>query len=86
MAKLHKETGMKFIIGVPLNGNRPEFVFAMVAKARDFLPEAAILGFELGNEPAYWDCPGMVSQLYIAVSFGSAKQCHTARCSCASWC
>lgn len=62
MAKLHKDIGMKFIIGLPLNGNNMSLIQGMMAKARDFLPKQAIVAFELGNEPNYWQCPGLVSQ------------------------
>lgn len=52
---------MRFIIGVPLNRNNPGFIHAMIETAKQHLPDEAIIGFELGNEPTYWDCPGLVS-------------------------
>jgi hypothetical protein len=58
MATLHHEIGLRFIIGLPLNNNNEQLMAAMVRKARQVLPAAAIAGFELGNEPMYWEvCP-----------------------------
>jgi hypothetical protein len=58
MATLHREIGLRFIIGLPLNNNNEQLMAAMVRKARQVLPAAAIAGFELGNEPMYWEvCP-----------------------------
>jgi hypothetical protein len=60
MAALHKEKGVRYIIGVPLNGNRFDLINAMIQKAKSSLPKEAILGIELGNEAQYWECPGLV--------------------------
>jgi hypothetical protein len=58
MATLHREIDLRFIIGLPLNNNNELLMAAMVRKARQVLPAAAIAGFELGNEPMYWEvCP-----------------------------
>ncbi|KAF6257825.1 hypothetical protein COO60DRAFT_1701631 [Scenedesmus sp. NREL 46B-D3] len=58
MATLHRNTGLRFIIGLPLNNHNEQLMAAMVRKARQVLPAAAIAGFELGNEPMYWEvCP-----------------------------
>jgi hypothetical protein len=58
MSTLHRELGLRFIIGLPLNNNNEQLMAAMVRKARQVLPAAAIAGFELGNEPMYWEvCP-----------------------------
>uniref|UniRef100_A0A383WPH3 Glycoside hydrolase family 79 protein n=1 Tax=Tetradesmus obliquus TaxID=3088 RepID=A0A383WPH3_TETOB len=58
MATLHQAIGLRFIIGLPLNNNNEQLMAAMIRKARQVLPAAAIAGFELGNEPMYWEvCP-----------------------------
>jgi hypothetical protein len=58
MATLHRNIGLRFIIGLPLNNNNEQLMAAMIRKARQVLPAAAIAGFELGNEPMCWEvCP-----------------------------
>ncbi|WIA36716.1 hypothetical protein OEZ86_007990 [Tetradesmus obliquus] len=58
MATLHQSIGLRFIVGLPLNNNNEQLMAAMIKKARAVLPAAAIAGFELGNEPMYWEvCP-----------------------------
>jgi hypothetical protein len=58
MATLHRDVGLRFIIGLPLNNNNEQLMAAMIRKAWQVLPAAAIAGFELGNEPMYWEvCP-----------------------------
>jgi hypothetical protein len=59
MAALHRAAGTRFIIGVPLHNNKETLVKAMIAKAKETLGDA-LMGIDLGNEPMYWPCPGMV--------------------------
>ena len=60
MKQLHEAKGTKFIIGVPLHDNNEALVKAIIKKAKAALGDA-LLGIELGNEPMYWPCPGVVS-------------------------
>jgi hypothetical protein len=60
MKQLHEAKGTKFIIGVPLHDNNEVLVKAIIKKAKTELGDA-LLGIELGNEPMYWPCPGVVS-------------------------
>jgi hypothetical protein len=53
MAALHKAAGTRYIIGLPLFGNRPQLVARIMAAAHKKLG-AALVGFELSNEPQYW--------------------------------
>jgi hypothetical protein len=50
----------RFIVGVPLGSHNPRLVQEIIHKAEGRLLGGALLGVELGNEPMYWDCPGMV--------------------------
>ena len=61
MAALAKSSAKsRFIIGVPLGNNKPDVVKGMITKSHRSLGDA-LLGIELGNEPIYWRCPGLVS-------------------------
>lgn len=81
MAALHAASGARFIIGLPLNGNNASLQREMIDAAQRALPQDAIMGYELGNEPTYWDCPGLVGggDLQLVLGFtvavlGSSKQ------------
>jgi len=60
MTALHKEAGIRFIVGVPLYKNKLQLAAAMMRKAQAALPRDALAGIELGNEPNYWPCTGTV--------------------------
>lgn len=67
MAQLHKHAGTRFIIGLPLAGGNVTLMRAMMAMAWRRLPPAALAGFELGNEPSYWECTGAVRAIMLGV-------------------
>jgi hypothetical protein len=46
--------GLRFIIGLPLEGGDIELARSIMGAARAHLGEANIVGFELGNEPGLW--------------------------------
>ena len=61
MRELYKRSGVKFIVGAPLASSSPEVAEGMLKKSLELGP--AVLGVEMGNEPAYWSCTGQVSGL-----------------------
>lgn len=80
MAALHREVGMRFIIGLPLMGDNALLLKDMMAVARQHLPEQAIIGFELGNEPTYWQvCPDIYTGAVSDQGHDAADQVDSAR-------
>lgn len=52
--KLHRESGALYILGLPLERKDAPLARAIYEKARKELPSAAILSFEVGNEPNFY--------------------------------
>jgi hypothetical protein len=50
LAKLHKGTGAKFIIGLNLEEGDPDLALRQMRKAQEKLPAGSIMTFEIGNE------------------------------------
>ena len=52
---MHAEFGAKYLIGLPLwRADSADLAKKMMATAEAALPAAALVGFELGNEPEFW--------------------------------
>jgi hypothetical protein len=63
----------RFIVGVPLGNNKPDVVKGMISRSEGRLG-SALIGIELGNEPIYWRCPGLVSSLeYYGFAIGGVR-------------
>ena len=66
MAALARSSAQtRFLVGVPLGSHNPRLVQHITNKAKRSLG-GALLGIELGNEPMYWDCPGMVGAPWLS--------------------
>jgi hypothetical protein len=51
LSRLHRATGVQFLVGVNQHAENPEITKMQISKAREALPWGSIVGFTVGNEP-----------------------------------
>jgi hypothetical protein len=51
LSRLHRATGVQFLVGVNQHAENPEITKMQISKAREALPVGSIIGFAVGNEP-----------------------------------